>query len=201
MTQSYEPFDIRDYTDQLEKSEKEKGKYICPNCGGHNFTINKSTGAYGCWNGCESEDIRERVSSWEDKKRSRSGRWGVPRRATKPKGKIRLLKSGVVPPYKTSAGAIPGWLVGQGVPRDAITTKYTYSDTQIVRRYDWEENGKPKKTIRQFSFSDGKFKAGKGNELWPFYNRDAIANSEQAKQGGWVAVVEGEKCVIAASKS
>ena len=42
-------FDIRNYLDQLTKSEK-PGKYICPNCGGHNLSINLKTGKYDCYN-------------------------------------------------------------------------------------------------------------------------------------------------------
>ena len=54
-------FDIRDYTDALIPT-KEKGKYICPECGGNNLSINPRTGAYKCWNGCENKDIREAIA-------------------------------------------------------------------------------------------------------------------------------------------
>ena len=40
-------FDIRDFEDQLEPSKE--GKYICPACGGNDFSFSKTTGAYSCW--------------------------------------------------------------------------------------------------------------------------------------------------------
>lgn len=41
-------FDILEFLDQLEPSS-EPGKFICPACGGNDFTVNKNTGAYNCW--------------------------------------------------------------------------------------------------------------------------------------------------------
>jgi hypothetical protein len=41
-------FSILDHLDQLEPS-KEKGKFICPACGGNDFSVNKATGGYNCW--------------------------------------------------------------------------------------------------------------------------------------------------------
>jgi len=41
-------FSILDFVDQLEVS-KEKGKFICPACGGNDFTVNKANGGYNCW--------------------------------------------------------------------------------------------------------------------------------------------------------
>ena len=40
-------FSILDYLDELEPSKD--GKYICPACGGNDFSINKNNGAYTCW--------------------------------------------------------------------------------------------------------------------------------------------------------
>jgi hypothetical protein len=41
-------FSILDHLEQLEDS-KEKGKFICPACGGNDFTVNKENGGYNCW--------------------------------------------------------------------------------------------------------------------------------------------------------
>lgn len=41
-------FSILDHLDQLEPS-KEKGKFICPACGGNDFSVNKANGGYNCW--------------------------------------------------------------------------------------------------------------------------------------------------------
>lgn len=40
-------FSILDHLEQLEPSKE--GKYICPACGGNDFTISKKTGAFNCW--------------------------------------------------------------------------------------------------------------------------------------------------------
>lgn len=42
-------FDIRDHLERLEPNPREAGKFFCPACGGHNLSINLSTGAYNCW--------------------------------------------------------------------------------------------------------------------------------------------------------
>ena len=41
-------FSILDFLDLLEPV-KGSGKYLCPACGGNDFTINKTNGAYSCW--------------------------------------------------------------------------------------------------------------------------------------------------------
>jgi hypothetical protein len=55
------PFDIRDYLAQLEPT-KAKQKYECPVCAGHNLSVNPLTGAYQCWNGCETQAIRTAIA-------------------------------------------------------------------------------------------------------------------------------------------
>jgi hypothetical protein len=57
----FKPFDIRDYLAQLEPT-KHKSKYECPVCAGHNLSVNPRTGAYQCWNGCETQDIRTAIA-------------------------------------------------------------------------------------------------------------------------------------------
>lgn len=41
-------FSILDFLDTLEPV-KGSGKFLCPACGGNDFTINKNNGAYSCW--------------------------------------------------------------------------------------------------------------------------------------------------------
>ena len=41
-------FSILDFVDDLEPSP-EKGKFMCPACGGNDFTVNKGNGGYNCW--------------------------------------------------------------------------------------------------------------------------------------------------------
>ena len=63
-------FDILDHLEQLEDSN-EKGKYLCPACGGNDFTVNKNTGGYNCWHDpspAHRAEIREALAPlvrWE----------------------------------------------------------------------------------------------------------------------------------------
>ncbi|MDJ0518894.1 MAG: VapE family protein [Trichodesmium sp. MO_231.B1] len=63
-------FDIRNYLDLLGDRTKE-GKYICPNCGGHNLSISKNSGAYTCYDNCAGGDVmkavKQKAGEWEDK--------------------------------------------------------------------------------------------------------------------------------------
>ncbi|BAZ36766.1 helicase superfamily 3 (plasmid) [Calothrix sp. NIES-4101] len=68
--QQSESFDIRNFSDRLTPT-KEKNRYCCPVCDGHNLTIDPKTGKYKCWNGCECRDIREAVSPWSELKCTR----------------------------------------------------------------------------------------------------------------------------------
>lgn len=68
-------FSILDFLDQLEPSN-EKGKFLCPACGGNDFTVNKNTGGYNCWHDPSPEhraDIRDTLAPltrWEKPPRS-----------------------------------------------------------------------------------------------------------------------------------
>ncbi|MEM1170620.1 MAG: VapE domain-containing protein [Cyanobacteria bacterium P01_H01_bin.35] len=63
-------FDIRDYLHLLGDRSKE-GKYTCPNCGGHNLSINKNNGKYDCYNCGDTKAIfkatKQKAGEWEDK--------------------------------------------------------------------------------------------------------------------------------------
>ena len=62
-------FSILDYVDELEPSKD--GKYICPACGGNDFSINKGNGAYTCWHDpspahrAEVRDALAPLTRWE----------------------------------------------------------------------------------------------------------------------------------------
>jgi hypothetical protein len=63
-------FSILDHLEQLEPSN-EPGKFVCPACGGNDFTVNKSTGGYNCWHDAspmhraEIRDALAPLSRWE----------------------------------------------------------------------------------------------------------------------------------------
>ena len=58
-------FDIRNFADTLTPA-KEKNKFICPNCEGHNLSIEPETGKYQCFNGCTNREVREVIRPWSE---------------------------------------------------------------------------------------------------------------------------------------
>ena len=72
-------FDIRDYLNLLGDRTKE-GKYTCPNCGGHNLSINKRDGKYDCYNCGDTKAIfkaiKQKAGEWEEWEES----WNKPPR-------------------------------------------------------------------------------------------------------------------------
>ena len=58
-------FSMLDHIDKL--TSVKGGKYICPACNGTNFSVDKITGAYNCYDGCESRNVREAVAPWENR--------------------------------------------------------------------------------------------------------------------------------------
>jgi len=63
-------FSILEFLDQLEPS-KEPGKFLCPACGGNDFTVNKANGGYNCWHDpspahrAEIRDALAPMTRWE----------------------------------------------------------------------------------------------------------------------------------------
>jgi hypothetical protein len=69
-------FSVLDHLEQLEPSN-ETGKFVCPACGGNDFTVNKTTGGYNCWHdpsAAHRADIRNILAPLV--------RWEKPSRAT-----------------------------------------------------------------------------------------------------------------------
>jgi len=75
-------FSILDHLEQLTPSN-EPGKYVCPACGGNDFTVNKSNGGYNCWHdpsAAHRADIRNALAPlvrWEKPART-AGRHAFP---------------------------------------------------------------------------------------------------------------------------
>jgi KaiC/GvpD/RAD55 family RecA-like ATPase len=100
---------------------------------------------------------------------------------------------------KAKANQVPPWLIEKGIPAHATETKYFYSQTQWVSRFEWQDPNHPKghnKTIRQCHRKpNGKVKWSKGEQEWFLYRIDeAISESK----GKWILGLEGETCVEAA---
>ncbi len=101
-------------------------------------------------------------------------------------------------PTKNQSTSIPDWLIKQGVPATATETKYWYSSTQWISRFEWSDESKPKgrdKTFRQgHILSSGKIKWTKGKQRWKAYKLEEAIDLCQDK---WIIGLEGEKCVEA----
>jgi hypothetical protein len=100
---------------------------------------------------------------------------------------------------KPKANQVPLWLLEKDVPAHATETKYFYSQTQWVSRFEWQDSNRPNghdKTIRQCHRKpNGKVKWSKGDLEWlPYRSNEAIAYGKNK----WVLGLEGETCVEAA---
>jgi putative DNA primase/helicase len=117
---------------------------------------------------------------------------------SQPPKTFTLAKLPTIPEDRPSpkSNQIPQWLIAQGVPVHATETRYQYSKTQWVSRFEWPDPEHPKghdKTIRQGHLkNNGKPKWSKGEGEWlPYRMEEAIAYAK----GKWLLAVEGEECV------
>ncbi|NJO65600.1 MAG: heavy metal transporter [Richelia sp. RM2_1_2] len=195
-------FDIRNHIEKLTPAEK-KDRYYCPVCEGNNFTINKDTGAYQCWNGCEVADIRNAIAPLKEKSERPAGRKPIPKAkvfkpAPIPEGAKLLVSSslGDIPVAEPLTSKPPRGAVGE-----VEQTIYHYSADQWVIRYQWADASKPKgyaKTFRQFhKNADGSIESNKGSQKWKPYRLDEVLAHILALGVEVPAVLwgEGEKCV------
>ncbi|NEU80702.1 DUF5906 domain-containing protein [Nostoc sp. UIC 10630] len=210
--QAFASFDIRNFVDQLEPA-KEKNKYICPVCGGHNLSIVQETGKYSCFNNCECKDIREAIKPWAEVVAERAGANYTPslnRLAAKPKrilpkpapipdGELALVMltqaATDIPQTQNITCKLP-----KGIPGNATQTIYPYGKTQWVIRYEWadyiKEKGKDKSFRQWHRLPDGTPEMRKGDEPWKAYRIDeAIAASKSVQGTPAILQHEGEGCV------
>jgi putative DNA primase/helicase len=190
------PFQILDYLDRLNVVKESSSEYhcLCPVCGEGGFKVNKKNGSYQAFKcGCEVKDIRETIRPWkevtgEQKKQGQQGQYlDIPI-------KLARLNSSAKDVPQAESNTIPEWLQNQGVPSNATQTRYWYSKTQWVSRFEWTNaDGTREKTIRQGHIkSNGLIQWKKGSKDWRAYRLgEAIANC----RGKWILSVEGEGCV------
>ncbi|MEO0838444.1 MAG: DUF5906 domain-containing protein [Cyanobacteria bacterium J06643_5] len=199
-TQKQESFDIRNHIEKLTPTEK-KDRYYCPVCGGHNLTINKDTGAYQCWNGCEVADIRNAIAPLKEKSKSTGSRKPIPKAkgfkpAPIPEGAKLLVSSSDkdIPVAEPLTSKPPKGAVGE-----VEQTIYHYSDDQWVIRYQWADASKPKgyaKTFRQYHRNeDGSIECKKGERPWKPYRIDEVLAHINDVEVPALLWGEGEKCV------
>jgi predicted P-loop ATPase len=175
-------FDIREHLDKLTPG-KEKNKFVCPVCGGHNLGVDPKTGKYRCFTSeCASADIREAIRPLAEFLAERKGEEPAPK-TKKPRAKkkehapvpipigaklLRLPAPGQSPQPEPLAKDAP-----KRVPRDAVQTTYDYSNNQKAVRYEWSDASNPKgrdKTFSQFHIDAvGKKVWTKGDARWPAY--------------------------------
>ncbi len=202
-------FDIRDHLDKLEPG-KEKNKYTCPVCGGHNLSVEPRTGKYKCWSGdCSSAAIREAIKPLSEFLAEQHGNKSASTRqpakkATKkaqsapvpiPTG-LKLLKL-LAPQYGPEP--FKPQYIPKDVPVDAEQVTYVYSASQEVFRFQWVDLSKPRgrdKTYRQIHIDgNGKRVWTKGDSRWPAYRINEVVETLKGVPDGEpvaVLMLEGE---------
>ena len=181
-------FDIRNFLDSLTPT-KEKNKYICPVCEGHNLSIEPNTGEYQCWNGCKCQEIREKIKPWSEVQEERK-REQKDNRSPYSKPKPNKSSSTPIPTGNISIGRLPTPTASEQSRRgESLITKYEYSPTQWVERTDNPDGSK--KFSPCYINCDGAVVHKKGDQQWLPYQLDEII---QYGAGQWVLDVEGEKC-------
>ena len=213
-------FDIRNFTGTLTPA-KEKNKFICPGCEGHNLSIEPETGKYQCFNGCTNREVREAIKPWdqvlEERKQGNYTQTHKPK--TKPVTKTKpapipdILDIATIPnptPPETLKGDFtPAQLIklapgnseeileletSQGLIKGVTVTTYQYTPNTKVIRVDIA--GRKKLPPKPYYLkSENNWVCGKGGESWTPYRLDEI---EKYGSGKWVVIVEGEQCSDAA---
>jgi KaiC/GvpD/RAD55 family RecA-like ATPase len=177
-------FDIRNFLDTLTPA-KEKNKFICPTCEGHNLSIEPETGKYQCFNGCTNREVREAIRPWSEVLEERNQGNYTPRSTKQIK-----LKPVPIPTENISIGALPNPTAPETIKAgENIITKYPYSPTQWVQRTD-KPDGK-KTTLPYHINNEGETVNSKGEQAWLPYRFDEII---QHGAGHWILGLEGEKC-------
>ena len=198
------PFKILDYLDRLNVVKQTGSEYhcTCPVCGNGGFKIEKKSGKYQAFKcGCQVKDIREAVRPWSEVTKTKGDR-KTRRQRNEETGKRRDVKEVELtrlPQPKSDrpvpeSNPIPDWLVKQGIPATATQTRYWYSKTQWVSRFEWkDEDGNTSKTIRQGHVkTNGLIQWKKGSKDWRAYK---LTEAVKYCQNKWVLGLEGEGCV------
>jgi hypothetical protein len=207
--QSLEAFDIRNLTDRLEPA-KGKNRYICPACNGGNLTIDPEDGAYQCWNGCNTSEIREAIRPLKEALAAANGGDRVRQQRKpsstygKPQGRAKSDRTPSAPlpesiALVTAVGTKEPLFTATDLRGWAREQVYQYGPDLRVVRYEKDDPTKAKgreKTFRQWHQSEGRWVMGKGDRPWPAYRIDeAIAGAKADHTKNTILLVEGEQCV------
>jgi hypothetical protein len=167
---------LANYKDALTPYHREKGKYYCPACGGHNLSFS-SDGKWNCWNNPTKEHRREIMAAivpefkgnWRDKNRE-----------------IIPTFTSKVYPAQLGYPLIKPTTLSETVGN---RTTHIYSDCQRVIRYDYRRG----KDIYPQYFNGQSWVNGAGDLAWmPFglvrlFPYPGVVNL--------LLSVEGQKCV------
>ena len=190
------PFKILDHLDRLNIVKETSREYhcLCPVCSDGGFKIEKKSGKYkGFKCGCDVKDIREAIRPWSKACAQGEGVKGKEKRKDREAIKLARLSSPASDAPVPRSGSVPNWLVKQGIPAQAVETRYWYSKTQWVSRFEWQTPKGKEKTIRQGHIkSNGLVQWKKGGKDWFAYK---LTEAIKHCQGKWVLGVEGEGCV------
>lgn len=223
MTQELSTFDIRNFLDNLTPT-REKGKYVCPNCGGNNLSINFENGKYRCFNDCECRDIREAIKPWREVMAEHQGSAVIKQRFTKPQLekvdkpqkiphdslKIARIDSPLNIPRPEKPQFILQSAYSQLKDKGATAAElnqievitYDYDDQKSIVRYqascEASEKGRAK-TFTMRRFIDGKTQWNKGHQAWRLYCQDEAIAAMKAVTDAIPVLLwhDGEKSVNA----
>lgn len=217
------PSDIRHYLHALQPNPKEKDKYSCPCCHGHNLSINSATGQFNCFNGCTPTDVfietKKLAGEWKEGKAKGRKLNHYPStkraysKASQTKNTTALqenIQIATLPgiPTNIPQPQQPGWIPPEVIRKTAKVSVrkedieeiiYPYSPTQWISRFQWQDSSQLKGTDKSFCYGcinpeDGSVKRTKGEQHWqPYRFNEAL----EYGQGQGVLVLEGEKCVEA----
>ncbi|RCJ22536.1 hypothetical protein A6770_29710 [Nostoc minutum NIES-26] len=205
-------FDIRNFVDQLEPA-REKNKYICPACGGHNLSINPSNGKYSCYNDCLRQDIREAIKPWSEvlEERKLGTYTPLPRfkpiKAKKPASlpkvlnldpsqlRVCRLNGEISTPQPVTPDFVPKSvtikLSDDGATAEELkqitVVEYDYGNGRKAHRFSCQSAAAPKGRVKTFSVSRidpiTNKVAWKKEGYWPAYRQEEAIAIIQATDG------------------
>ena len=181
-------FNIRDHLDVLEPSpKKERDKYICPVCGGHNLWVSPDGKGFECYGskdspGCDGGDVKVAVKKLAGTFVERGARQLAIDTPPPPDG-VQFLIHPIDPPSSYSDDK-PDWLRKPKGAKLSGYTIYQYSNIQRVARFHYDDGGKD---FRPYNREYDRWTFGAGKSPWPLYGR--------VYSGSWALAVEGEKDV------
>jgi hypothetical protein len=179
-------FILLDRINDLVPYPKERGKYWCPSCEGHNLSICRRTGKWNCWNDPTRHHrieiarkligVTANLSTYQHR--------STPIALSPVRLPTAMLQSLKLPPLENLTL----------VHHCSSQIFYQYSAQQRVVRSDWEGG----KSFCPQHLDDGKWLNAAGAQPWLPYGIGRLKH--QGRKLSPVLVVEGQKCVEIAAQ-